>query len=108
MRVYKHVNLCRDDAKAPSLDPFGRLIYRSNLLGSHLRTSTRENCSFLNQNKHLSLQQVYAAIQRLRELAMELSPLVRVNGVAPATVMQVSGMSPRDRVIGSLANYAIA
>jgi hypothetical protein len=39
---------------------------------------------------------------------MELSPLVRVNGVALATVVQVSGMSPRDRVISSLTNYAIA
>ena len=43
----------------------------------------------------------------VRELAMELSPLVRVNGVAPATVVQGSAMFPRDRVIGSLAKYAI-
>lgn len=43
----------------------------------------------------------------VRELAIELSPLVRVNGVAPATVVQGSAMFPRDRVIGSLAKYAI-
>ncbi len=48
-----------------------------------------------------------AANHLVRELAMELSPLVRVNGVAPATVVQGSGMFPRDRVIGSLAKYAI-
>ena len=43
----------------------------------------------------------------VRELAVELSPLVRVNGVAPATVVQGSAMFPRDRVIGSLAKYNI-
>jgi rhamnulose-1-phosphate aldolase/alcohol dehydrogenase len=43
----------------------------------------------------------------VRELAIELAPLVRVNGVAPATVVQGSAMFPRDRVIGSLAKYAI-
>jgi len=48
-----------------------------------------------------------AANHLVRELAMELSPLVRVNGVAPATVVQGSAMFPRDRVIGSLAKYAI-
>ncbi|MEY5024698.1 MAG: hypothetical protein RLZZ244_226 [Verrucomicrobiota bacterium] len=49
-----------------------------------------------------------AANHLVRELAIELSPLVRVNGVAPATVVQGSAMFPRDRVIGSLAKYAIA
>jgi len=48
-----------------------------------------------------------AANHLVRELAMELSPLVRVNGVAPATVVQGSAMFPRDRVIGSLAKYNI-
>ncbi len=48
-----------------------------------------------------------AANHLVRELAMELSPLVRVNGVAPATVVQGSAMFPRDRVIGSLAKYSI-
>ena len=48
-----------------------------------------------------------AANHLVRELAVELSPLVRVNGVAPATVVQGSAMFPRDRVIGSLAKYNI-
>jgi NAD(P)-dependent dehydrogenase (short-subunit alcohol dehydrogenase family) len=48
-----------------------------------------------------------AANHLVRELAIELSPLVRVNGVAPATVVQGSSMFPRDRVIGSLAKYNI-
>ena len=48
-----------------------------------------------------------AANHLVRELAIELAPLVRVNGVAPATVVQGSAMFPRDRVIGSLAKYEI-
>ncbi|GAB4440437.1 MAG: bifunctional rhamnulose-1-phosphate aldolase/short-chain dehydrogenase [Chloroflexi bacterium OHK40] len=48
-----------------------------------------------------------AANHLVRELAVELAPLVRVNGVAPATVVQGSGMFPRERVIASLAKYAI-
>jgi rhamnulose-1-phosphate aldolase/alcohol dehydrogenase len=48
-----------------------------------------------------------AANHLVRELAVELAPLVRVNGVAPATVVQGSSMFPRDRVIGSLAKYKI-
>jgi rhamnulose-1-phosphate aldolase/alcohol dehydrogenase len=48
-----------------------------------------------------------AANHLVRELAIELAPLVRVNGVAPATVVQGSAMFPRERVIGSLAKYNI-
>jgi len=48
-----------------------------------------------------------AANHLVRELAIELAPLIRVNGVAPATVVQGSAMFPRERVIGSLAKYNI-
>ena len=48
-----------------------------------------------------------AANHLVRELAVELAPLVRVNGVAPATVVQGSAMFPRNRVIGSLAKYGL-
>jgi rhamnulose-1-phosphate aldolase/alcohol dehydrogenase len=48
-----------------------------------------------------------AANHLVRELALELAPLVRVNGVAPATVIQGSSMFPRDRVIAGLAKYNI-
>src|SRR5436305_3833066 len=44
----------------------------------------------------------------IRELAIKLSPLVRVNGIAPATVVAGSTMFPRDRVIQSLEKYKIA
>jgi rhamnulose-1-phosphate aldolase/alcohol dehydrogenase len=49
-----------------------------------------------------------AANHLVRALAIELSPLIRVNAVAPATVVQGSAMFPRDRVIASLAKYNIA
>lgn len=43
----------------------------------------------------------------IRELAIKLSPLVRVNGIAPATVVAGSTMFPRDRVMQSLQKYKI-
>jgi rhamnose utilization protein RhaD (predicted bifunctional aldolase and dehydrogenase)/NAD(P)-dependent dehydrogenase (short-subunit alcohol dehydrogenase family) len=50
-----------------------------------------------------------AAINHLiRELAIGLGPHVRVNGIAPATVLAGSSMFPRDRVMGSLKKYGIA
>ncbi len=49
-----------------------------------------------------------AAVSHLvRELAIELSPLVRVNGLAPATLVEGSNMFPRERVISSLSKYGI-
>jgi rhamnose utilization protein RhaD (predicted bifunctional aldolase and dehydrogenase)/NAD(P)-dependent dehydrogenase (short-subunit alcohol dehydrogenase family) len=43
----------------------------------------------------------------IHELAIKLSPNVRVNGIAPATVVAGSTMFPRDRVIQSLRKYEI-
>ena len=34
---FRHVNYSWDDAKAASLDPVGRLVYRSNILGTDQR-----------------------------------------------------------------------
>jgi rhamnose utilization protein RhaD (predicted bifunctional aldolase and dehydrogenase)/NAD(P)-dependent dehydrogenase (short-subunit alcohol dehydrogenase family) len=49
-----------------------------------------------------------AALNHLiRELAIKLGPTVRVNGIAPATVVAGSTMFPRDRVIQSLQKYKI-
>lgn len=48
-----------------------------------------------------------AANHMVRELAVELAPITRVNAVAPATVVKGSTMFPRDRVIASLAKYEI-
>lgn len=50
-----------------------------------------------------------AALSHLvRELAVKYSPLVRVNGISPATVVKGSTMFPRDRVKASLQKYGIA
>ncbi|MEX2190558.1 MAG: bifunctional rhamnulose-1-phosphate aldolase/short-chain dehydrogenase [Bacteroidota bacterium] len=48
-----------------------------------------------------------AANHLVRELAVELAPLVRVNGVAPATVIEGSLMFPRNRTIASLQKYSV-
>lgn len=49
-----------------------------------------------------------AAINHLiRELAIGLGPEIRVNGIAPATVVAGSAMFPRDRVLVSLKKYKI-
>ena len=49
-----------------------------------------------------------AALSHLvRELAVTLSPRVRVNGISPATVVKGSTMFPRDRVRASLTKYNI-
>jgi NAD(P)-dependent dehydrogenase (short-subunit alcohol dehydrogenase family) len=49
-----------------------------------------------------------AANHLVRELAIEMSPMVRVNAIAPATVVKGSAMFPRDRVIASLVKYGIS
>jgi NAD(P)-dependent dehydrogenase (short-subunit alcohol dehydrogenase family) len=49
-----------------------------------------------------------AALNHLiRELAVRFAPILRVNGIAPATVVAGSTMFPRDRVIQSLQKYEI-
>jgi rhamnulose-1-phosphate aldolase/alcohol dehydrogenase len=48
-----------------------------------------------------------AANHLVRELAVEMAPLVRVNAVAPATVVKGSTMFPRERVVASLVKYEI-
>jgi NAD(P)-dependent dehydrogenase (short-subunit alcohol dehydrogenase family) len=48
-----------------------------------------------------------AANHLVRSLAVTFAPFVRVNAVAPATVIEGSTMFPRPRVIASLKKYAI-
>ena len=48
-----------------------------------------------------------AANHLVRSLAVEYAPSMRVNAVAPATVIEGSTMFPRDRVIASLRKYDI-
>ncbi len=50
-----------------------------------------------------------AALNHLvREMAVEFAPRVRVNGIAPASVVEGSQQFPRERVMTSLAKYGIA
>ncbi len=49
-----------------------------------------------------------AANHLVRELAIEMAPLIRVNAIAPATVIEGSTMFPRDRIVASLTKYDIA
>lgn len=48
-----------------------------------------------------------AANHLVRELAVKYAPNVRVNAVAPATVIAGSTMFPRERVMASLNKYAV-
>ena len=48
-----------------------------------------------------------AANHLVRSLAVTFAPSIRVNAVAPATVIEGSTMFPRPRVIASLRKYAI-
>jgi NAD(P)-dependent dehydrogenase (short-subunit alcohol dehydrogenase family) len=49
-----------------------------------------------------------AANHLVRGLAVELAPNIRVNALAPATVVAGSTMFPKDRVIASLVKYGIS
>jgi rhamnulose-1-phosphate aldolase/alcohol dehydrogenase len=82
-------------------------IWREQGLGASLVLTTSANAVVAKKGS-LAYDASKAAVSHLvRELAVELAPLVRVNAVAPATVVQGSSMFPRDRVIGSLAKYNI-
>jgi rhamnulose-1-phosphate aldolase/alcohol dehydrogenase len=85
-----------------------RKIWRAQGLKGSLVLTTSVN-GVVSKKGSLAYDTSKAAANHLvRELAMELSPLVRVNGLAPATVVEGSSMFPRDRVISSLAKYNIS
>jgi len=83
-------------------------IFREQALRGAIVLTTSANAAVAKKGSLAYDTSKAAANHLVRELAVELSPLVRVNGVAPATVVQGSAMFPRDRVIGSLAKYGIA
>jgi rhamnulose-1-phosphate aldolase/alcohol dehydrogenase len=83
-------------------------IWRAQGLPANLVLTTSVN-AVVGKKGSLAYDASKAAANHLvRELAIELAPLVRVNGVAPATVVQGSAMFPRERVVSSLAKYGIA
>ena len=83
-------------------------VWRRQGLPANLVLTTSVNAAVAKKGSLAYDTSKAAANHLVRELAIELAPLVRVNGVAPATVVQGSAMFPRDRVIASLAKYNIA
>ena len=83
-------------------------IWQSQGLKTSLVITTSANGAVAKQGSVAYDTSKAAANHLVRELAIELSPLVRVNGLAPATVVEGSSMFPRDRVISSLTKYKIA
>jgi rhamnulose-1-phosphate aldolase/alcohol dehydrogenase len=82
-------------------------IWKEQGLRGNLVLTTSANAAVAKKGSLAYDTSKAAANHLVRELSIELAPLVRVNGVAPATVVQGSAMFPRDRVIGSLAKYNI-
>ncbi|MCA9967742.1 MAG: bifunctional rhamnulose-1-phosphate aldolase/short-chain dehydrogenase, partial [Anaerolineales bacterium] len=85
-----------------------RQIWEAQMLSGTLVLTTSVNAAVAKKGSVAYDTSKAAANHLVRELAIELSPLVRVNGLAPATVVEGSSMFPRDRVISSLVKYEIA
>jgi rhamnulose-1-phosphate aldolase/alcohol dehydrogenase len=98
----------RVNATGPFLvaDEASRVWKAQELLGS-LVVTTSVNAVVVKSGSFAYDVSKAAANHLVRELAVALSPLVRVNGVAPATVVEGSSMFPRERVIASLAKYGL-
>ncbi|MGE3109454.1 MAG: bifunctional rhamnulose-1-phosphate aldolase/short-chain dehydrogenase [Phycisphaerales bacterium] len=82
-------------------------VWRSQGLKGSLVLTTSVNAAVAKRGSLAYDTSKAAANHLARELAVELAPLVRVNAVAPATVVEGSTMFPRDRVIASLTKYSI-
>lgn len=83
-------------------------IWQAQGLKASLVITTSANAAVAKQGSLAYDTSKAAANHLVRELAIELAPQVRVNGLAPATVVEGSSMFPRDRVISSLTKYNIA
>jgi rhamnulose-1-phosphate aldolase/alcohol dehydrogenase len=83
-------------------------LWREQGLSASLVLTTSVNAVVVKKGSLAYDTSKAAANHLVRELAVELAPLVRVNGVAPATVVEGSSMFPRERVIASLAKYNLS
>ncbi|NOY42819.1 MAG: bifunctional rhamnulose-1-phosphate aldolase/short-chain dehydrogenase [Planctomycetes bacterium] len=89
------------------VDEARKLFAEQNLQGSIVLTTSVN--AVVSKKGSVAYDTSKAAANHLvRELAIEMAPLVRVNAIAPATVVEGSTMFPRDRVIASLSKYEIA
>ena len=84
-----------------------KLLLEQNLDASIVLTSSA-NAVVAKQGSEAYDVSKAAVSHLVRELAISLSPKIRVNGISPATVVKGSTMFPRDRVIASLTKYGIA
>lgn len=82
-------------------------IWKAQGLRGNLVLTTSVNAAVAKKGSLAYDASKAAANHLVRELAIELAPLVRVNGLAPATVVEGSSMFPRERVIASLSKYDI-
>jgi len=82
-------------------------IFRQQGLSASIVLTTSANAVVAKKGSLAYDSSKAAANHLVRELAVEMAPLVRVNAVAPATVVKGSTMFPRERVIASLAKYAL-
>ncbi|MGA2584699.1 MAG: bifunctional rhamnulose-1-phosphate aldolase/short-chain dehydrogenase [Tepidisphaeraceae bacterium] len=87
-------------------DEAAKTLREQNLPGSIVLTSSA-NAVVAKKGMTAYDTSKAAASHLVRELAVELAPLARVNGVAPATVVHGSAMFPRERVISSLTKYSV-
>lgn len=85
-----------------------QLIWEKQHLHGSLVLTTSVNAAVSKKGSLAYDTSKAAANHLVRELAVTLAPLINVNALAPATVVQGSTMFPRDRVISSLKKYAIA
>jgi rhamnose utilization protein RhaD (predicted bifunctional aldolase and dehydrogenase)/NAD(P)-dependent dehydrogenase (short-subunit alcohol dehydrogenase family) len=98
-----HVNVTSNFVLAQAA---ARVLEAQNLPGSIVLTSSANAVVPKAGSEPYDVSK--AAINHLvRELAIGLGPLIRVNAIAPATVIAGSSMFPRDRVIVALKKYSI-
>jgi len=82
-------------------------IWKAQQLSGNMVITTSVNAAVAKKGSVAYDTSKAAANHLVRELAVELAPHIRVNAVAPATVVKGSTMFPRDRVISSLVKYSI-
>ncbi len=83
-------------------------IFRDQKIGGTMVLATSANAVVPKKGTEAYDTSKAALNHLVRELAVGLGPDVRVNGIAPATVVAGSTMFPRDRVMHSLKKYNIA
>ena len=85
-----------------------RKIFTQQNLPSNIVITTSANAVVAKKGSLAYDASKAAANHLVRELAVEMAPLVRVNAVAPATVVKGSTMFPRSRVVASLIKYGVS